>query len=132
MAGGTDPRSAHDVQPDVALFADRRLARVQAHAHANLRPAGPGVVAQRALRRDRGLGRVACAREREEERVTLRVHLGAAALAETLADDPPVRRHDVAVGVAELLQQPRRPLDVGEDERDRSAGEAHAVSIVTG
>ena len=53
-------------------------------------------------------------------------------LAEALADDAAVRRHDVAVVVAELLQQPRRALDVGEGERDGSAGKAHAASIVTG
>ena len=30
---------------------------------------------------------------------------------------------DVAVGVTELLEQPGRALDIGEEKRDRPAGE---------
>ena len=82
VPGGADPRRAHDVQPDVALVADGRLAGVQPHPHADLRVLGPRVVAQRALGRDGRLDGGAGAREREEERVALRVHLRAALLAE--------------------------------------------------
>ena len=52
VAGRADPRRAHDVEPDVALVADRRLAGVQAHPHADvLRPAATRRRAARAVRR---------------------------------------------------------------------------------
>jgi hypothetical protein len=79
-----------------------------------------------------GLDRPACCvarpREREEERVALRVDLGPARLAERLADEPPVVARDLGVAVAQLLQQPRRAFDVGEDEGDRALWErAHGT-----
>jgi hypothetical protein len=118
-----DPGRAHDVEPEVALFADVRLARVQADAHEQLAPVRPLVVTQRALRLDGGCHRVACPREREEERVALRVDLGAAVGAERLPHDPPVVARDAAeLLVPEFLQQARRALDIGEDERDGAAG----------
>ena len=82
------------------------------------------MVAERALRVDRRRDRVAGPREREEEGVALRVDLRAAARAERLAHETAVVGRDAPVGlVAELLQQPRRALDVGEDEGDGAAGE---------
>ena len=36
----------------------------------------------------------------------------------------------VGVAVAELVQQPRRPLDVGEEERDRSARKSLHAGII--
>jgi len=41
MPGGADARGANDVQPDVALVADGRLAGVQAHADAHVGAARP-------------------------------------------------------------------------------------------
>ena len=75
-----------------------------------------------ALSLDRGADGVARAREREEERVALCVDLDPVARGECVPDDAPVRREDVAVFVTEALEELRRVLDVGEHERDRSAG----------
>ena len=72
MPGGGDARRAVDVDPDVALLGHDRLARVEPHAHAD-RPA-----AERRLPVGGGRDRVGGARERDEERVALRVHLDAA------------------------------------------------------
>ena len=85
-----DARGADDVDPEVALVADVRLTGVEPHADTHLAPVRPGVLAQRALRRDRRRDRVARPWEREEERVALRVDLAAAGGAERLADDPAV------------------------------------------
>ena len=124
VARGGDARRADDVDPEVPLVADVRLARVQPHAHAKLLPLGPLVQAQRPLRLHGPGGGVACPQERVEERVALRVDLRAAVLAERRPDDPPVIGGDGRVdAVAELLQQPRRALDVGEGEGDGSAGQ---------
>jgi hypothetical protein len=79
------------------------------------------VVAQAPLRVDGGRDGVASTCEREEERVALRVDLASARAAERVADDPPVVAGDDPVAVvAELLQQPRRALDVGERKRHRA------------
>ena len=126
MPGRRDPRRPHDVHPEVALVADGGLARVEAHADAHLDAARPLVVAERALRVNGAAYGVARADEREEERVALRVDLGAAGRAEALADEPPVVACDLGVVVAELLQQACRALDVREGEGDRPGGEARS------
>ena len=108
-------------EPQVALVADRRLARVEAHSHPDLRTVRPGVGAQGALGSDRSSRGVARAREREEEGVALGVDLGPAGASERLADEPPVLANDLRVAISELLQEPGRALDVREDERDRPA-----------
>ena len=117
-----DARAAVDVDPDVALARQRRRARVQAHAHArSARPRAPRWPASAAAaapwRR----------RESDEERVALGVDLDAAVRDERIAKDTPVLRECLGVRVrAERVQQPRRALDVGEEERDGSAREIGA------
>ena len=118
-----ETRGADDVEAVVALLADRRLAGVEAHAHADVHPLRPRVRRVRALRLDRGRDRVARAREGEEERVALRVDLDAAAVAERLAHEPPVVGEHVAVPVAEPLHQRGGALDVAEDEGDGAGRE---------
>ena len=105
--GAAEPRGADDVEAVVALLADRRLAGVEAHAHADVHPLRPRVRRVRALRLDRGRDRVARAREGEEERVALRVDLDAAAVSERLAHEPPVVGEHVAVPVAEPFHAAR-------------------------
>ena len=122
VAGRADARGADDVEPEVALVADRRLAGVQAHPDADLAALRPLVCRERALGRHRPGDCVPRARERVEERVALGVDLGATLVAEALAEQQPVVADDVAVGVAELLEQPRRALDVGEEKRDGASG----------
>ena len=126
MAAGparAEPGGANDVEPRVALAADGRLAGVQAHADAHVDAARPLVRGVRALRLDRCRDRVAGARKGEEERVALGVDLDPAERREVLAHQPAVLVEQLAVAVAELLQQQRRALDVAEDERDGPAGE---------
>ena len=84
-SGGAEPRRTHDVEPQVALTAQSRLAGVQAHPDVDLDAVGPVVPGVRALRLDGRGDCVASARKREEERVALRVDLDAAALGEALA-----------------------------------------------
>jgi hypothetical protein len=75
---------------------------------------------ERALRLGGGEQAVVRAAEHEEERVTLRVDLFAAALADRLAQQSPVLVENVAVRIAKLANEPRRLFDVGEEERDRA------------
>jgi hypothetical protein len=71
-------------------------------------------------------------RKCDEERVALRVDLDAAVLGGGIADDAAMRSERLRVSLGpELVQQPRRPLDVGEEERHGARWEirSHACSI---
>ena len=70
-------------------------------------------------------------REHEEEGIPLRVHLNAALGRARLPYQPAVLRERVGIAVgAKRVQQPRRALDVGEEERDGAGREVtHAHSI---
>ena len=85
MPGRADARGPNDVESDIALLADDRLARVQAHADAHLGFLRPGVASERALPRDRRADPIARTRERVEERIALDVDLLAAGLLEDFA-----------------------------------------------
>ena len=119
-----DPRGAVDVEPDVPLVGDDRLARVNAHADADR----PG--RQRRLALLRGGQRITRARERNEERVALRVDLDPVVRGERCTKRAAMLAERVGVAVTELVQQLRRALDVGEEEGDGSAGKlAHRAMI---
>ena len=128
VAGVADPRGLVDGEADVSVFAERRLARVDAHAHADDRPPGPLLASERLLAGDRALDGRARAAEDREEGVALPVDLGAARVLEGLPEELVVDREDATVvGTPEVLQELGRALDVGEEERDRAGGKrAHA------
>ena len=70
-------------------------------------------------------------RERDEERVALRVDLDAAVPRERVPQHPPVLGQRLRIPLrAELVQQPRRALDVREQEGDRAGGEIR-TSVTT-
>ena len=119
MAEIAEPGRLVHRESDVAVAADRRLARVQAdpdvHA-AVLRPVG---VAHRALggdgRRDGGSG----AAEDEEEGVALAVDLDPAVLREGAPQQLVVPLQELPVALPpKVLEQARRALDVREQEGD--------------
>ena len=117
----SDARAAVHVDADVALGGELGSSGVQADAHAD-RP-----VRERLAAGPRGVGCALGGREGDEEGVALRVDLDAAVGRERLAQRAPVLGERLAVRVrAELPEQARRALDVGEEERDR-AGREHAV-----
>ena len=78
VAGRADPSGAINRQARVAAAAGDRLARVQAHPHLDLDALGPRMREQSQLTLDGGQERIARAREGDEERVALGVHLVAA------------------------------------------------------
>jgi hypothetical protein len=80
VSGGADPRRAVDVQTDVVVVSDLRLARVDADAHADVDTLRPVLGRERPLRAHRGGDGVARPRERDEERVTLGVDLATVVL----------------------------------------------------
>src|SRR4029079_2208442 len=81
----------------------------------------PLVRGECALRRRGRADRVARTPEGDEERVALGAHLLAAELRKRVTHQRAVVRKDGRITVAQLAEQARRALDVGEKKRDRSA-----------
>jgi hypothetical protein len=110
-----------DVGADVPFVGEVRGAGVDADPDTD-RPVrqsfyGLGRGAQRSTRR----------RERYEERVTLCVDLDPAARRERTAQHAPVLAERIGIRLGtELVQQPRRALDVSEEERHRARGQIFA------
>jgi hypothetical protein len=118
VSGGADPCRSVNIKPDVITVPDFRLAGVHAHAHAHVHAIRPAMGRKRPLRTHRGGDRVARPRERDEERVTLGVHLAAAMLVERRAQQALMLAKHLRVAIAQPRQEPRRALDVAEQERD--------------
>ena len=125
VADGCDARASVHVDSDVSLLGYTRLAGVEPHPDAD-RPIGQAALGVHG----RG-SRVRRPRERHEERVTLRIDLDTVVGRTGRAHDPAMIVERIAVPVAELVQQPRRPLDVREEERHHSTRELawHATII---
>ena len=114
VAGSGDPCGAVHVHPDVPLARHDGLTGVDSNANADRALAELGLCFGRGSKRVRG------AREGDEERVSLRVHFGAAVTCERVAQHRAVLAQELGVALAVLTQQPRRALDVREEERNRA------------
>ena len=119
-----DPRRAMDVDADVALVGHDRLARVQTHPN-NDRAVFEGVPRFRGSRNCIG-----GARKRDEEGIPLSVDLDARVPRECVPQYPSVLGEQVGIGCPMLLEEPRRALDIGEEEGDGSAREVAHGSIL--
>ena len=120
MARRADARGAVDVDADVALLADDRLAGVEAHADAKLLPSGQACAAS-ARCAATAAATASRARSKQKKNASPCVSISWPPRRERVADDPPVLGEGVGVAVAELLEQLGRALDVGEHEGDRAA-----------
>jgi hypothetical protein len=110
VPGSCDAGGAVHVGADVALLGQERRARVQAHPHREL---------ERLLRLARRGERAGGGREGDEEGIALGVDLDPVVAGEGLAQDAPVGGERFGVRLrAQLVQQPGRALDVGEEEGD--------------
>ena len=116
-----DARRAMNVRTDVALVGEERRPRVQSHTHPD--PAG-------GERLGEGFGSRECSQRRwegEEEGVALRIDLDAAFRGAGLPHELTMLGKHLRIGLgAELVQEPRRAFDVGEEERDRACREVRA------
>ena len=114
VAGGGDAGRTVDVDPDVALLGHKRLAGVQSHPHPN------GTALEFVARVCRSRKCVRRLPEGDEECVALRVDLDAPVPREGSAEYATMLGKQAGIAGAVLLQQPRRALDVREEERDRA------------
>ena len=120
-----DPRGAHDVEAEVALLADVRLAGVQRpSARAPRCPSGHSW-SRSARCASTAAATASRARGNEKKNASPCVSISVPPRAPNVSRT--IRRwsrETLAVRlVAELLQELRRALDVGEDERDGAAGQ---------
>ena len=131
MAGRADSSGLVDADPDVALLADLRLARMQTHADEELDIVGPRMRRQIALRVGGRRDGVLRAAEGDEEGVALGVDLVSTMGRERRSQDPLVLCEHASVLLPEPLQEGRRAFDVGEQEGDSAARElaAHEKSL---
>src|SRR5207244_5749761 len=119
-----------DVQAQVLVADERRLAGVQTNPYPDLPVLRPGMLGQHLLHGGSARAGIERALEHDEEGVALGPELMAAVGRQGLALDRVMREQNVRILLAELLDQPCRPLDVAEKERDRAgrlacpAGEA--------
>ena len=118
-----DPRRPVHIEPGVALVGLKRFPRVQPHPDAH-RAAG-----KRELRVGGGRNRIGGTPERHEERIALRIDLHPVVLPPGLPQHTAVLGKHLGITVAQLLEQPRRPLDVREEERHRPGREARAAPV---
>ena len=121
MAGAHHTRGAVHVEARVQVAGHERLPGVDADSNSN-RLALPGVLGQRALRPRRGVHRLTRICEREVERIALHLDFDSSVCRERLPQQAAVVLERAHVRLlAQLLEQPRRALDIGEEQRDRAA-----------
>jgi hypothetical protein len=123
VASGGDACGAMDVQAHVIVAPEPPVPRVEAHADAHLRTLRPGFGCQRALCLDRRPQPGRRGGEDGEEPVALGVDLDAAVRLDGRAKERRMTLHQRCVPVAELGDQARRTLDVGEEEGEGPRGE---------
>ena len=117
VADRRDARALVDVEPDVTLLGQSRLACVQPHSYLD------GAAREGALAVAGSGDGVRGPRERNEEGVALGIDLDAVAFGDGRAKQPAVLVKCLRIVVTELVQELRRALDVGEEERDHTGRE---------
>ena len=114
------------VHTDIAVPSLERRPRMHPHPHPDR------ALSKRRASVGRSPERPGCGRKRNEARISLRVHLDTAMLCEDPAHHTPMllQRLRIALGT-KFVQQPRRPLDIREQERHRAGWQivTHGASI---
>ncbi len=131
VCGRADPRRDDDVHADVPLVAELGLARVNADPETVRLVGGPRLGRERALDLRGGSDRITRTCEREEDAVAGPVDLGAVVLDGGRAHELPHAGASRGEPLAEEVQQARRALDVGEEQRHRPCRQA-ALRAVRG
>ena len=109
-----------NVDADIPLLGEQRLACVQTHTHTE--PAG----AESLLRVPRSRKRVVRPPERDEKRITLCVHLSPTVPLERVSQHAPMVPERIRMRIVQLVQQLCRPLLVVEEEGDSPRGKIAA------
>lgn len=124
MTSCRDSRGPVNVDTDISLIGEQRLPRVQTHADTEL------ARAKSLLRSPRSRKRVVRPPERDEKRITLRVHLNPTVPRKRVSQHAPVLLEQIRIRIAQLAQQLCRPLHVGEEESDSPRGKIATHSVM--
>ncbi len=108
-----------DVDADIVGATQPALTGVNSDPHHHVLRRLPVLRRQMALDLHGAGDRVECGLEGDEETIALVLHDAAAMLGRRLMHDRVVAFQDRPKGIAELLEHPRRALDVGEEKADR-------------
>lgn len=121
MPRRSDPSRTMQIRSHIPLVRHKRRPRMQPHPHTDRPLVQP-------LRDHRGrLKRIRRARERKEERVSLRIHLHADERHTRLTHNPPViGKHPGICVRTKLLEQPGRALHIREQKRHRARRQIRA------
>jgi hypothetical protein len=128
VAGGPDPGRTVNGKPGVASLGRHRMAGVQAHPHLDLHVVRPRVGEKRQLPLHGGEERLTRARKSDEEGVALGIYFVAAMGGEGGPEQTLMLAEHLRIALTKLLEKPCRPLDIGEEERDRAARQISHVA----
>jgi hypothetical protein len=118
VTSGRDPSGTVDVGPDVVVAAQSAVPGVQSHPDADLRPIRPRIGSKTSLCLNRSRDGWRSGAEDREEGIALGADLDATARSEDVTNQLVVRHEDRVESVGELVREPRRAFDVGEQKRD--------------
>src|SRR5207302_9764074 len=127
--GPGDPGGSMHLEPEVVIADQRRLAGVQPNADAHPPAVGPAVLRERLLDCGRAGAGIERAVEDDKVRIALGTELVAVIRLQRLPLDGVMRQQHLGIAIAELLDQPRRSLDITEIEGDGAGRQvAHAAA----
>ena len=118
VPGRPKARDQVDIHPDVALVAELWFSDVKPDPDANRNAIGPSVITQAPVDGQRGRGGLRTHWKNGEKLIGPRVNLATAVRSHHGTNKPALLGEDVAIPGPELIQERRRPLDVGVQERD--------------
>jgi len=123
VPGAHDTCRAVYIHPHISLGSQHWLARMQPHTHTHYTSFGPGVSSQSALRVNRRRDSISGTRKGYEEGISLHIDFVTAPPLECRTQQVPALREHRDVALTQPLEQLRRPLDVGKEQRDRPRGQ---------
>ncbi len=130
VPGAHDPRRVVYIDTHVTFGNRRGLTGMQAHTDMHLHAIRPGVSGKSALRGYRRRDSIRGTSKHHEEGIPLRIHLVAMPVLENATQQLPALRQHIGIALAQALQQARRPLDIGEKQRDRPRRQVlHALPL---
>ncbi len=127
----TDAGGTVDIKADISTTLDGRFARVQTNPDPQRRTLRPWMDGKCPLDSDGRSHAVSCPAEGREELVGSAVDLVAATRRDDTANQPPVLQQNGTVPLPQLAHQPRRPLNIREQQSDGPAGKLVHIDLPT-
>ena len=131
MGSRADPGRRVDGEPDVVDLVERWITAVESDPDADLDPVHPGAPAERALHGDSGIERSAGALEHGEELVRPRLDGLAGERHRRLLEQGAHVTDEVAVPLAQPIDEAGRTLDVGHQHGEEAGRQRHRLASAT-